>query len=108
MAKICVLNYRFYDAFFYELKALLTYVKERFYFDSFDEVCYEDLSRKRLIPKTCELDDKDEMGDVGEDANFEFVEDVVVEAATLFEKFCHMVLKYTPDQIDVFLKQVKI
>lgn len=113
MSKVCCLNYKFSDAFFYGLKALLSYVRENYYFTSFNEYHYDDVSKNCVIPKTSrremEISNNNTYNDfVYRSIHFEFIEDIISEALSLFEKYYKMVMNFTPNEVGAFLNKVSI
>lgn len=105
-AKLCRLNYQFYEAFFYATKALLTYVKEKYYVTSFKEECTNS-TRKPLVPKNVQFGDASTT--VSQEGTvFEFVEDVVEQAVSIFENYYNLATDFTPNKIGLFLRKVQI
>lgn len=103
MAKICCLNYRFYEAFFYELKSLLSHVKETYFISSLKD-CYG-ASKYSLVTEKVEECNWDQPK---KSANFEIVEDAVAEAVSILKYYCEMTLKFTSRKIESFLRKVSV
>jgi len=93
VAKICCLNYRFYEAFFYELKSLLTYVRETYFISSFKDGY--GASRDSVVTEKVENDSN-------------VIEDAIAEAVSLMKYYCEMTLKFTSRKIESFLKKVSV
>lgn len=103
VAKICCLNYRFYEAFFYELKSLLSYVRETYFMSSFKD-CHE-ASKNGVATEEA----GNSVGDRRkEEENIAIVEDVIAEAVSILKYYCEMTLKFTSRKIKSFLKKVSV
>ena len=109
VAKICCLNYRFYEAFFYELKSLLAYARGNCGVSSFKDDGAA--AQNSLVTREAEKRDPAEdcsQNEPLESANLRSVEGVVTEAVSILKYYCEMTLKFTSRKIESFLRKVRV